>query len=249
MDNSNKGPAIYENCTTAWWVIPQVGHPLLCMWAFHVMYYLYPFIVHVFFITPMFPSHNHVHIWAGLPFTSHLLAPGVCYCKGDPHCKPFDLSDELLMVGSCLYTLAQDGCDPTSSTAYDTYHIAANFERNKPSSPRSYVKELIITYIYPDSSIVVRLPFFIHHNYNHKSIFLNHATVKTLPERRVSPDGWCFTAYSTMSPWADYHTEAEPCSGDLQLNHWYHSIHCHIPLHQPTKCPTIFLHQRGPTCS
>lgn len=82
-------------------------------------------------------------------------APGICYCRGDPHCKPFDTNDTMLLVGACIHTLAKDGC--SIGQDYDTYHVYANFDRKKPQSHRSFVSQVYVEYKLESGGIVVRL--------------------------------------------------------------------------------------------
>ena len=72
--------------------------------------------------------------------------PGVCLCRGDPHCYPFDAAnhdpkDELYITSCCWYTMVRDGCH--SSGDAKTLHIVANLDRVKGiATEKTYVKEI-----------------------------------------------------------------------------------------------------------
>ena len=80
---------------------------------------------------------------------------GECYCKGDPHCKPFHLNDTMLLVGSCIYTLSKDDCYEKD---FKEFHILANFKRKKPTSPRSFVEEVYVLVRSTEGTTIVGIP-------------------------------------------------------------------------------------------
>ena len=76
--------------------------------------------------------------------------PGLCVCRGDPHCFAFDATkyereDELFLTGSCRYTLAQDDCYPSHQPA--TFRVIANFKRVKATVMRSFVSDVRVEYV------------------------------------------------------------------------------------------------------
>ena len=82
---------------------------------------------------------------------------GSCLFRGDPHGWQFDMDKvmmpDMFITGACVYELLSDDC----SGATPTFRITANFERVKPTSSRSFVKEVFVTYNYGPGPVVSSL--------------------------------------------------------------------------------------------
>ena len=74
--------------------------------------------------------------------------PGVCLCRGDPHCFPFDadknnMGDEMLIhKRACLYTMVRDNCIAGSDPSFK---VDVNFAITKAGMRRSYVEAVRIS--------------------------------------------------------------------------------------------------------
>ena len=94
-----------------------------------------------------------------MEFISYLcLETGRCRCYGDPHCYRFDMKDQdkdMFVVGSCVRTLVYDFCPwAENANQWPTVHITATFQRKKPRSPRSFVKDVMIDMFNLETSYV-----------------------------------------------------------------------------------------------
>ena len=90
--------------------------------------------------------HHLVHV------NTSFSEPGVCMCRGDPHCYQFDAvnhdpNDELYVTKCCWYILTSHGL--CGENKYIPFIVAANFDRVKETgAERTYVEQIVIQYIY-----------------------------------------------------------------------------------------------------
>lgn len=73
-------------------------------------------------------------------------------CRGDPHCLQFDakkedLSEQVFITGSCVYTLARDDC--MENGGQPKFEVLGNFRRKHMNIARSYVHEVWMMYFEP----------------------------------------------------------------------------------------------------
>ena len=64
----------------------------------------------------------------------------MCRCTGDPHCVSFDGRD-LPFMGSCLYTMARDGCRNGVVKSPPTITVVVDFWRKGKDTDVSFVRE------------------------------------------------------------------------------------------------------------